>query len=338
LPDVLHFILTVETSYDLPLSLKIISHSPSYVLEDLSKMGVYRRTLTCGGETAVVVVRQPVTETGRSGAHKSTLEVELQFPESPPGIARNDSLLSSREKSGREKIFLDKIRRIFSLDVPGAGFKKLLGADPVLKQKMFSFLNARPIGFGSFFEALVWAILEQQLSAASARSLKLRFLQGFGKRFPVDGADVSREGEGGLWRFPEPQDLGAAREHEFRSIGLSRQKSSYILGILEAILSGKLDVSSWEGISCDVPAELLQDRLTSLRGFGRWSAEYVLMRGLLRPDLLCASDLALRTILAGHYGGVSPLSVSEVRRLALKWEGFEGWICHFWWYVGKGIP
>lgn len=331
MPDSFLLPLPVDGPYDLSGSLAVIRDSPSYLLEDLSSPGLYRRVLAAGGRCAEVTVRQDPVRTG-------SLLAEILFPEAPLGSLPDRVPEPGEDPDSAARIFLPLLRRIFSLNFPAGDFHRILEADPVLGKTMASFRNIRPVGFGSVFEALVFAIMEQQVSAASARSLKRRFLEEFGTRVVRRDREADRTKGAFLWRFPEPSDLSGADETAFRSLGLSRQKASSLYSLVAAIRSGDFDLPAFEAMAASENAEKMVERLMGLRGIGRWSAEYVLMRGICRPDLLCASDLALRTILARHYGESAPLPADRVRKIAERWRGFEGWIGHLWWFVGRNPP
>ena len=124
------------------------------------------------------------------------------------------------------------------------------------------------------FESLVHAVIHQQLSGAAAGTILARFKAIFGNR-----------------KFPEPEDVIAVSPETLRSAGLSRPKVSYILGIAAKTVAG--DVPSL--VDCDrMTDQELLDRLTAVKGIGRWTAEMLLIFNLGRPDVLPVDDLGVR--------------------------------------------
>jgi DNA-3-methyladenine glycosylase II len=75
-----------------------------------------------------------------------------------------------------------------------------------------------------------------------------------------------------------------------RSAGLSKQKIGYLQSLAEAVLSGELPLSALPTLSDDE----VEAAITSVRGFGRWSAHMYMMFALGRPDIWPSGDLAVR--------------------------------------------
>ena len=124
---------------------------------------------------------------------------------------------------------------------------------------------SRPRGFAT----LVWIILEQQVSLASAKStyLKLSAL---------------------MSRFDEANYLSLT-DDELRGAGVSRQKVRYTRIAAEAIVTGDLPLAGL-GRRSD---EAVRESLTALTGIGNWTADVYMMTALRRADLWPTGDLAL---------------------------------------------
>ena len=73
--------------------------------------------------------------------------------------------------------------------------------------------------------------------------------------------------------------------------------------------------------------------LTKLRGLGRWTAEYLLMRGLGVQDSIPAADMGLRIAMGRAYGMGRNATEQEVRDLAENWAGWRGWAAFYWWHA-----
>ncbi|AFK62564.1 base excision DNA repair protein [Advenella kashmirensis WT001] len=121
------------------------------------------------------------------------------------------------------------------------------------------------------FTALIQCIIDQQISAAAARTVNARILQ-------VCGGHMSAEA------------LLAAGADNLQRCGTSMRKVQYMLGVAEAVQAGKLDLSAIPAMD---DAQVIQT-LTGLKGIGIWTAEMLMIFSLGRPDVLSWGDLAIQ--------------------------------------------
>jgi DNA-3-methyladenine glycosylase II len=129
------------------------------------------------------------------------------------------------------------------------------------------------------FPALVYIILEQQVSLASARALYGRLQDAVRPLTP-----------GRFLRLTEA---------EMRRLGFSRQKAHYSRLLAEAIHRKQFALHKLH----ELEDEIVREQLTSLKGIGDWTADIYLLSALRRPDIWPTGDLALAT------------AVKEVKRL-----------------------
>src|SRR5262249_13221381 len=120
--------------------------------------------------------------------------------------------------------------------------------------------------------ALVGAIVSQQLSTKAAATIFGRFVS----LFPDN-------------QIPHAAAIAALTDEQVRSVGFSGQKISYLRDLCARIADGSLDLAELEAL----PDETVIERLTAVKGFGRWTAEMFLMFRLHRPDVLPAGDLGI---------------------------------------------
>jgi DNA-3-methyladenine glycosylase II len=161
------------------------------------------------------------------------------------------------------------------------------------------------------FGTLVRAIIGQQISSKAAASIEARLCAVAGR--PHDPDRLLKLGLAAL-----------------RQAGLSSQKSGYILNLAEALASERLPlarIGRWQD-------DQIIDRLTSVKGIGRWTAEMFLIFALNRPDVLPVSDLGIRGGLRRHYGLAEIPGPAECEALAAPWRPFRSVAM---WYIWKGI-
>jgi DNA-3-methyladenine glycosylase II len=180
-------------------------------------------------------------------------------------------------------------------------FYELAAGHPVFGPLTRSLHGLKPFRPAGLFDMLVTAVIEQQISLVAARRIRARLVSRF-------GADIEGEPV-----FPDPITLAGASLDELTECGLSRRKAEYVTGVASEIVGGSLDLEQLEQASSDE----VRARIISLRGFGPWSAEYVLIRGLARVDAVPVDDLAVRTVIGRLLGdGSRPTSIEAATLLA----------------------
>jgi DNA-3-methyladenine glycosylase II len=174
------------------------------------------------------------------------------------------------------------------------------------------FKGVKPPRFPTVFEALVNAFACQQLSLVVGLALLNRL---------AALCDVRRgTGDRAHYAFPAPGDVARVAPAEYHAIGFSRQKVRALLTLARAIDRGEVDV---ERLSRAEDLEAAA-RLCELRGVGRWTAEYVLLRGLGRLHVFPGDDVGAQKSLAGWLGRPGPLDYDGVTRALEKWRPYAG--------------
>jgi DNA-3-methyladenine glycosylase II len=126
-------------------------------------------------------------------------------------------------------------------------------------------------------------------------------------------------GPGAVRGFPNPKDIG--RDPDLlRQLGFSNAKARALLELADRLTSGDLDLEKLQTASDDAASVALQ----SLRGIGRWSAEYTLLRGFGRLGVFPADDVGARNNLR-RFVGLDPAADYEgVRRAVSRWAPYAG--------------
>ncbi|MCL5735019.1 MAG: hypothetical protein M1274_05430 [Actinobacteria bacterium] len=243
------------------------------------------------GTPAVLGIRQVATE-------PACLEVEVH---SSPRRSR-----SPKPPAG--KAIAATAARLVNAALDLRPFYRLVEDHDLLGPLSASLYGLKAFRPPTLFEMLVIAVIEQQISLAAAYHIRERLVRRFG-----DSVE-------GLVAFPTPKVLAEAPAAELVECGVSRRKAEYIGGLAGLVQNGAVDPESWENL----PDEDVREGVTSIRGFGRWSADYLLVRGLGRPDVVPADDLGIQTLLGRVLGVGKRLSPEEVQRVLLPFAPFRG--------------
>jgi 3-methyladenine DNA glycosylase/8-oxoguanine DNA glycosylase len=198
-------------------------------------------------------------------------------------------------------------------DLDLAPFYHLAMAHPVMGPVVDLLRGLKPLRPASLFEMLVVAVTEQQLSLAAAYHIRNRLIKRFGTPF------------GGMWIFPTPASLGEASLAELRDRGLSHRKAEYVRGIAIEVAAGQLDL---EGLKRMSDAEA-RARLACHRGFGDWSIQYILARGLGRSDCLPSGDVGLRRALGRYFSCGRRLAPEELERGLFPFAPFRSLAAYY---------
>jgi 3-methyladenine DNA glycosylase/8-oxoguanine DNA glycosylase len=134
------------------------------------------------------------------------------------------------------------------------------------------------------------------------------------------GAAIEVEGEI-VYAFPRPETLIAAGIDELRRLKLSGRKAEYLIGAAERNLDGTIVYENLNALDNEEAIAIL----SSIRGVGRWTAQWVLMRALGGRDVLPAGDLALQRMIGDLYFDGRRLSEGELDRFAEeRWTPYRG--------------
>ena len=206
------------------------------------------------------------------------------------------------------------IERLLGSRVDLRPFYRFAAGEPRLHELATHFRGLKPPRFPTVFEGVVNGIACQQLSLAVGITLLNRLSAACGLSFP--------DADGVHYAFPRPADLAAMNIEDLLPLGFSRNKSHAIIETASEVAEGRLDLESFANLENE---EALA-RLRELRGVGRWTAEYVLLRGLGRTNLFPGDDVGARNNLSRWMHLRKPLDYDRVGRVLGKWRQFAGLI------------
>jgi DNA-3-methyladenine glycosylase II len=124
----------------------------------------------------------------------------------------------------------------------------------------------------------------------------------------------------GFYAFPSPERLAQALIGDLVACGLSNKKAEYIHVLAEKIAVGSMDLEDLKQRSDDE----VRSFIMAMHGFGRWSADYILVRGLGRPDCVPAEDLAVRTVAGRYLGKGQRMTAAEVQKALKPFTPYRG--------------
>jgi DNA-3-methyladenine glycosylase II len=156
---------------------------------------------------------------------------------------------------------------------------------------------------------LVRAIVGQQLSSKAAATIfgRLRAL------FP--DSQITVDGLQGL------DDV------TLRGVGLSSQKLAYLRDLSARVVDGRLRLDELD----ELPDEQVIERLTAVKGFGRWTAEMFLMFRLQRPDVLPVGDLGICTAVQRIYQLRQRPKPKRLIKIGEAWRPYRSIACWYLW-------
>jgi DNA-3-methyladenine glycosylase II len=246
------------------------------------------------------------------GGRPTELEVHQTGPPAAPRLhVRVTPAL--RTRSERESV-RSAVDRLLGARIGLHDWYRLADRDPRLRPLAVRFRGMKPPRFLTLFEALVNAFACQQLSLVVGLELLNRLAALCG---------VKREsGRDAPHGFPAPGDIARHAAADYRAIGFSRQKVDALLALARGIYEGNIDV---DGLTSGNDTEVCAG-LRELRGVGRWTAEYVLLRGLGRLHVFPGDDVGARKNLAGWLGRRSPLDYAGVNEAVASWQPYAGMV------------
>lgn len=256
------YTIPVVPPFRLDLTVSALRRLPTNTIDVLTADGRYVHAFAGTSHPAVVHVRQTTS---------ATLTVEIDA----------DAL---REED-RERI-LALVGRTLGVDRELADFYRAASVLPWLNALAMGLRGLKPPRYRSLWEALVNAVVYQQVSLHAASAVVQRIIEAFGTLLESQGSAVHL--------FPVAERVLAATDQTLRGIGLSSGKLATLRRAADAIRSGTLDADTLE----ELPSVEAAARLRSIKGIGPWTASVVLLRGFGRLDVFPMNDSGVARSLA----------------------------------------
>jgi len=170
----------------------------------------------------------------------------------------------------------------------------------------------------NYYQELVESIISQQLSVKAAATILKRFKELFSTDFPV------------------PEDLLATDIEVLRSVGLSRQKASYIKDLATRVLEGSVQFSHLDSLS----NQEVIDELVQIKGVGVWTVHMFLLFCMGRLDVLPTGDLGIKNGMYKLYALPEKPSPQDMEMIALNnsWHPYESVASWYVWHSLDNQP
>ena len=206
------------------------------------------------------------------------------------------------------------LTKMLGLQVDLRPFYRMASADSRRRELAEKYRGLKPVRFPTMFETLINAISCQQFTIAAG----LQLLNRLGRL----GNLAHDTGAGVVFGSPNPTDLLRLSPRTFRRLGFSRHKTRAFRELSRGIVANRLDLERLAILNNDDAINFL----LRLRGVGRWTAEYALLRGLGRLDVFPGDDVGARNRLAKWLHRRSPMDYTTVQRALRGWRPYAGFV------------
>ena len=280
-----------------PYDFELTAGQPNYSREQQFKTeeyvdGCYVRLLDLGDTVALANVRSVGT------VDQPELSVEL----TGDGLADADG-----DAAGRQ------ITWLLGCDQDLRPFYDAVTGDPVLADVVGDFYGYHNTRTASVYEALVQAVMGQQIATNVARIIRSLLVENYGVRATIAGRE--------WYAFPRAESLATAEVADLRQLKLSYRKAEYIQGIAQ----GAVDSGDNFASTHDLEDDEVVKRMVAIRGVGQWTAQWVLVRALARPDGFPIGDLALRRTVSSLYFDGQEIDDAQLLAFSQRWSPWRSY-------------
>ncbi|WP_057913129.1 DNA-3-methyladenine glycosylase family protein [Peribacillus muralis] len=297
------FYETSEWTIDVPNefrfteNLKYLSRSSNECLFHIVDQKIYR-ALAFGNETLLVEI---------SAVNEKELNVRIPGRTAPIENHVVDAVS-------------EYIRNWFDLDTNLLPFYELAKKDPLLQRPVDQFFGLRNMGIPDLFEAIVWGILGQQINLTYAYTLKRRLVEEFGQYVQYEGKQY--------WLFPTPESISELTVEDLAVLRMTVKKCEYLIGVAQLMAKGEL---TKEKLLQANDVKTAEKMLTTIRGIGPWTANYVLMRCLRFPAAFPIDDVGLHNAIKLVLEMEGKPTKGEILNWSKAWSNWESYATFYLW-------
>ncbi len=210
--------------------------------------------------------------------------------------------------------------RLLGLTSDPLSFERKLESQAELKPLLGDRAGLRIPLTGDVFEALVWAIVGQQINLSFAFSLRRTLGELCGTRYNER-----------YIAHPTPEQIANLEVSDLTPKQFSQRKAEYLIDTARLIASGELPLNEL----AHAPTTQVEKRLLAVRGLGAWSVNYILMRGYGFVDCVPLGDSGLRTALKRFFAletNPTPEQTATLMEVFAPHRSLASY--HFWMTLG----
>ena len=208
------------------------------------------------------------------------------------------------------------------LDYDLEAFYRFAAADPRLSQIIGERTGYRMTCKPDIMEALMWAVLGQQINMAFAYILKRRIVEHFGHHVEYEGRKY--------WLMPTSEELSSLDAETLRDMQVSYRKAEYLGLCAAGVKNGELSKGKLLAMG-DYDAVLKY--MTSFKGIGPWSANTVLMRTLKYRNAVPIGDAGLRNAIRLTDGLEERPDKAYIISVIEGWGGYGAYATLYMWHI-----
>jgi DNA-3-methyladenine glycosylase II len=210
---------------------------------------------------------------------------------------------------------VDCIQNILGLNFDLTEFYELLETNPITKSLKCNLFGLKLLRSASFYESLIEAVTEQQISFKAAISIRRRLAARYSQKIIYEGDEY--------WEFPPSKTMASANLDELQILGLSKNRANAIIAV------SKLDSDGILSELCNSSVTDLFAELIKIKGIGKWTIHYAICRGLGRYDLYPTQDYALKMGIRKLFGESRLKTDKEVERLLSEFGKYSGYLAFY---------
>ena len=280
-----------------PYDFELTAGQPNYSREQQFKTeeyvdGCYVRLLDLGDTVALANVRSIG---------------DVDQPELSVELTGNDLTGADADRAAQQ------ITWLLGCDQNLRPFYDAVVGDTVLADVVNDFYGYHNTRTATVYEALVQAVLGQQIATNVARIIRSLLVENYGVRATIAGRE--------WYAFPRAESLAIAEVADLRQLKLSYRKAEYIQGIARTALDSGDNLDGMHDLE---DGEVVK-RMVAMRGVGQWTAQWVLVRALARPDGFPVGDLALRRTVSSLYFDGKEIDDAQLLTFSERWSPWRSY-------------
>ncbi|MCS5712266.1 DNA-3-methyladenine glycosylase 2 [Candidatus Berkiella aquae] len=208
-----------------------------------------------------------------------------------------------------------EIKRLFSLSCDLKKFYQVAAGHPKLHYLAKSFIGLKPPRFLTIFEACCNAVACQQLSLNVGIELLNRLAIHYGRKVRYEQKTY--------YAFPTATRIAKCAPKALQALGFSLRKANTLIQIAKTLQNKDDELQVQMSLMTN---DEIAEYLKKIKGIGRWSAEYILLRGLGRINIFPGDDIGAQKNLKRYFNLTKELDYDVVMKVLQPWSPYAGFV------------